>query len=227
MILLRPDRSTRVRTLRYLLCWYFWILFVSTACVLVGIESHRWFERTTSSNASLPIRFEITIAVAMILAASTFAKAWWVLWHEKLSARVWCIAASATSLVLPVLLVILCVLGGQIARFWPLAIVFVVAIAIGIGGILFGVSDAAKPLSPVARPHLGHAIVTSIFLFGFAFNFVRGAVACVIRFMDHKGVPASYFVGLFLCGFLTLAALWLLRRELRDRGTEPSEATRT
>lgn len=213
-----------MRTIRYLLCWYFWILFVSTACVLVGIAYGGWIERTTKT--SLDIGIEITIAVAMILAALTFAKAWWMLWHEKLSARVWCVVASATSLVLPVILVILCILSGSIARLWPVACVFVALIAIGIGGIFFGASEGAKALSPAARPHLGQAIVTSIFLCGFAVNFVRGAIAGALRFMDHKHVPESYFVGLALCGFLTLAAAWLLRRELRERWTKPSEAPR-
>lgn len=216
-----------MRTLRYLLCWYFWILFVFTACILVVIEPRPLFNDIANNGDALRFKIDIAMVIATIVAAAAFAKAWWVLWHEKLSARVWCIAASATSLVLPVLLVILCVVSGQIAHLWPVASAFMVPVAIGIGGILFGVSDAAKPLSPVARPHLGHAIVTSIFLIGFGVNFVRGAIACALRLINHKQVPAPYVVALSLCGFLTLAALWLLRRELRERGIEPSEATRT
>jgi len=83
------------------------------------------------------------MALTMILAVYAFARAWWVMWHEQLPARVWCVAASGMSLVLPVLIPILYFLGRP-SGFWRSVGILTVPLAIGIGGVLFGLTDAAR-----------------------------------------------------------------------------------
>lgn len=205
-----------MRTLRYILCWYFWLLFVVTACVLVIVEP-RVFLNGGARNDSLHITIQIAMAFAMIVAALAFGKAWWALWHEQLPARTWCIAASIASLIAPAVLLTLYALGGRPLGFWRVVGIFMVPLVIGIGGILFGLTDAVKPLPPTTRPHLGHAILTSILLLYFGVAFVSGALWSGIGFIRHKHLPTSSFVEIALCGFLSCVAFLKLKQELHKR----------
>ncbi len=205
-----------MRTLRYILCWYFWLLFVVTACILVIVEP-RVLLNGGARTGPLHITIQIAMAVTMIAATFVFGKAWWVLWHEQLPARAWCIAASVASSIAPAILLTLYALGGRPAGFWQTVGFFMVPLTIGIGGILFGLTDAVEPLPPVMRPHLGHTILTSVLLLYFGVGFVSGAVWGGIGFVRHKHLPMSYFVGLALCGLLLCAAFLKLKQELRKR----------
>jgi hypothetical protein len=113
------------------------------------------------------------------------------------------------------------ILAGSFPGFWQRVGFFMVPpLAIGIGGILFGLSDAAKPLPPATRPHLGHAILTSVLSLYFGFGFVSGVVWGSLQFMRHKHLQTSYFTGIALCGFLFLATLLKLKQDLRKRRVE-------
>jgi hypothetical protein len=209
-----------VRTLRYLLAWYFFGLGILTAAPsLVFVKS------VFKGGDSLRLAIYLGMEIAMIAAAFAFGKAWWVLKHEKLPAKLWCIAASATSLIVPVMFLIFYALDPRHKDFWQsvgLVSFYMVPIAIGIGGILLGLSDAANPHA-VTLPHLGLPILISAFLLLSVVRFVRTLVVCVFGFIEHRRLPASYFVDLAVCGFIILVGIWFVRRELRQRGTRLSE----
>ena len=207
-----------MRIVRYLLCWYFWFLFVVTACILIIVEPSI-LRKDSAGTGSLHFTIQIAMAVAMIVATLVFAKAWWVLWHEQLPARVWCIAASVVSLVAPAIFLTLYFLGGRPAGFWQRVGFFMVPLTIGIGGILFGLSNTVEPLPPATRPHLGHATVSSVLLLYVGVAFVSGVVWGGLQFIRHKHLPMSYFTGLGLCGFLSLATFLKLKQDLRKRRT--------
>lgn len=155
----------------------------------------------------------------MILATLIFAKGWWVLWHEQLPARAWCITASIVSLIAPAALLALDVFPGWLPGFWHRVGFFIVPpLAIGVGGILIGLTKAAEPLSSATRPHLGHAMVSSVLFLYFGFCFMSGIVWGVLQFAKHKHLPISYFAGVAICGFLPLATVAKLKQDLRKRG---------
>jgi hypothetical protein len=171
------------------------------------------------------LRLGVSVAMesAALLAAITFVTAWWVLWHENLPARRWCIAASVVSLIFPVVFLTLYVIRP--ADFLRTGAILLVPLTIGIGGVVFGFTDTAKPLPPATRNHLGYSTVATVFLLGFGGNFVRGVVWGVHKLVGHGHLPLSYFAGLVVCGFLSWLAFWKLRQELRKRRTESIEVT--
>jgi len=207
-----------VRILRYLLSGYFWILFVVTACVLVIVEPRVLLEGS-AGKGPLCLTIQIAMAVATVLATLVFARAWWVLWHEQLPARAWCIAASIVSSIAPATFLALDLLAGRLPGFWHRVGFFMVpALAIGIGGILVGLAKVAEPLPPSTRPHLGHAMVSSVLFLYFGFCFISGIVWGVLQFAKHRHLPISYFAGVAICGFLSLATAVKLKQDLRKRG---------
>lgn len=211
-----------MRTLRYLFAWYFFILCVLTAAggIAFGLTIRKIADPS-------PLKISVATEIAMILAGLVFGRASWVLWHEKLAAKVWCTAACVISLIIPAFFLIVYLLGPRREDFWKSAVLlsfFTVPVAIGIGGILLGFSDAAKPLEPSVRPHPGHSIVTSILLLIVVGNFIYGAVKGVQGFIRHKHLSPMYFIVLAAFALGSCLLVWVLRRELRERG-KPSEVT--
>ena len=135
-----------MRTFRYILSWYFWILFCFSAAVGVLIEPrqfmHGWIRGQTTSLTVINLLLE----VLTLISAFVFAKAWWVLRRDKRSAKLWCISASLVSLILPIFLPTLSLIGGRLHEFWRIAAFCAVPTSIGVAGLLFAFTEAAKPL---------------------------------------------------------------------------------
>lgn len=201
-----------MRTLRYLLAWYFFLLCILTAVPGLG---YGW----TIPKIGDPLRFKIAIAmeIGITMAAIVFGRGWWVLWHEELSARTWCITASVTSLIVPVLFSSLLLIGPKSSYFWPTITFYAVFVVIGVGGIVFALTDAARSLSPSLQPHLGRVIVDSVLLLHLACIFVSALVICAREFMKYRHVPAAHLVVVTLFGCGSWGLVQSLRRKLRDR----------
>jgi hypothetical protein len=211
-----------------LLAWYFFGLGIFTAAPTLDFTLD--FVKTAFKDGdSLRIAISLGMEIALIAAAFAFGKAWWVLRNEKLPAKPWCIAASATSLIVPVMFLTFYALDPRrkdLLHSVGLVSFYMLPIAIGIGGILLGLSDVANPHA-VTRPHLGLPILISAFLLLWVIKFTRTFVICVLRFREHRHVPTTYFVDLAVCGSIIWIGIWFVRRELRQRGARLREITTT
>lgn len=207
-----------MRTLRYLLAWYFFLLCMLTAVPGVG---YVW----TIPKIGDPLRFKIAIAmeVVIILVAAVFGRAWWVLWHERLSARRWCIAASVTNLIAPVGFSILILRGPKSSDFWQIVATLAVPIAIGVAGIAFAFTDAAKSLPRGLQPHLGRVILDSLLLLHLACIFVSGLIICARELLKHRHIPPAYLVVVVLFGYVSWTLFRSLRRTVHNRRAEMKE----
>lgn len=210
-----------MRTLRYLLAWYFFLLCILTAFpgILFGL---------TIPKIDDPLRFKISIAmdVVIMVAALVFGRAWWVLWHEKFYARWWCIAASVTSLLAPVSFLIIYPLDPRPKVFWSsvgFLSFYSLPAAIGIGGILFGCTDAARSLPLDLQPHFGRVILDSVLLFHLTCIFVSGLVFCARELLKHRHIAPAYLVVIALLGYVSLSFYRSLRRTVHNRRAEMKE----
>jgi hypothetical protein len=139
-----------VRTFRYILSWYFWILFCFSGAVGVLIEPrqfiHGWIAGQTPSLTVINLLLEVLTLVS----AFVFVKAWWVLRRDKRRAKLWCISASLVSLIFPVCLPTLSLISGRLSEFWWVSASCAVPASIGVAGLLFAFTEAAKPLPSAA-----------------------------------------------------------------------------
>lgn len=164
----------------------------------------------------ISVAMEITISVGALV----YGRAWWVLWHEKLPAKAWCIAASVTSLIVPVAFSSLMVIGPKSSDFWQIIAFYTVFVAIGVGGILFAFTDAARSLSPGLKPHLGRVILDSVLLLHLACIFASGLVICAREFLKHRHIPPAYLALVALFGCVSWGLFRSLWRTMRNRRAE-------
>jgi hypothetical protein len=137
-----------VRTVRYLLSWYFWILFGFTGAAAILIEPVAILEGRNKIHDPMYAGVGLALEIASIAAAFAFVKAWWVLRRDALPARFWCISASLASLILPVGFPSMYLISHHpdYPEFWRTARFFAIPASIGIAGILFAFTDGARPL---------------------------------------------------------------------------------
>jgi hypothetical protein len=126
--------------------WYFWILVCCTGAIAIIVEPKLIIELVIKRQSHLSILIQSAFELLMIILTLVYLKTWWVLRRDKLSAGAWCISASVVSLLFATGFPSLDLIGGHFSDFWRLARFFAVPVSIGIAGVWFGFTDAAKPL---------------------------------------------------------------------------------
>jgi hypothetical protein len=132
-----------MRTFRYVLSWYYWVLALFNSAVAVMLMPRLIMKNRPDTQHALGL-FVISIAMGIfiVVAAFLFGMAWWFLFRDRPSVgKKWVVAASLTNLFVSLGLPLLFLSRWGVSGFWDGEKVFGVPAAFGIAG-LFAFSSA-------------------------------------------------------------------------------------
>lgn len=137
-----------MRTFRYVLSWFYWLLGVFNACVAVFVMPDVVLHpRPSIHPQSLPIL--ITMGAFIFAAAIVYLMAWWVLRRASISGRRWIIAASIINLGTAAGVSLLFVRIGGTAGLWSGIKLFAIPVVFGVASLFSSDSGELPPVNPI------------------------------------------------------------------------------